>query len=70
MTPEIERTKAIRLGASEPHLHSNPYQNYVIMSIWTSVNRSGDFLDFGQLFKAFGNKDTLLVPKWTLVILM
>ena len=32
-------------------LHSDSTRNYVDMS----VTRSGDLLDFGQLFKVFGN---------------
>ena len=28
---------------------------YCLSSIWSSVTRLGDLLDFGQLYKAFGN---------------
>ena len=29
--------------------------DYCLSSIWSSVTRLGDLLDFGQLYKAFGN---------------
>ena len=32
---------------------SLPYEHK--LRLWSSVTRSGDFLDFGQLFNAFGN---------------
>ena len=39
---------------SNPPL-SNKYTIRVLLTKVTSVTRSGDLLDFGQLFKAFGN---------------
>ena len=36
----------------EVHISNN---NFLVWSLYTSVTRFGDLLDFGQLFKAFGN---------------
>ena len=47
--------KNIRLKKLSEHLVSLWTTLWSKMSILASVTRSGDFLDFGQRFKAFGN---------------
>ena len=41
------------VGVAHPHTHPHTYNRWT--SVKDSVTRCGELLDFGQIFKAFGN---------------
>ena len=43
------------VGHKVPALSISIFIPFIAISITTNVTRLGDLLDFGQLFKAFGN---------------